>query len=358
VFIACASAFAQFPVDPARVPELERRFNAASANTMKCTVQPLITKLNFSLRYDAGYTVQFPKGELNGDGHNLDFALRVTPLSSTAFFLAGRAAFPPTAPREFAGRFRIDAGSYRIESLASDETGRVCRAEWKLEVKPSIAPVRLQSKGRISILLNATPANGRMVTLSPGDIDMLTGALSALTRNLSASSVRLVLFNLELKREFLRLDNFNRADFRGVRAALSAIQLATVNYRDAEHAIDPVTFLATLVNREAGGQSQMIVFLGAQAHTHQAFAAQPEQIPACYYLQYRSPERLLVFNPPPDRPSDPLESFRPNIAPLTGTPADTAPDAIEHLMQKVHGQTQVFSTPQEFARALGRLSAH
>jgi hypothetical protein len=333
-----------------------------AARTMKCSFQATATKPNYSLRYDAGYTLQFPKGEFTNSAHTVDVTVKVNPLSGTRpFFFTNHANAPAGGHWDVSGHFRIDPGAYRIEALATDEAGRVCRGEWKLEVKPTIAVTpKPRTNARITIVLDATPLNNRRVTLSPDDITTLTGTVSALTRTLLTPSLRLVVLNLDAKKEFFRGEPFTRADFGGLRSALSSIQTATVNYRDTRQSLDSASYLAAFVAREMEDRPGMVVFLGPQSPSHQAippnaFSDPSARFPPFYYLQYHPRRFVLATSPATDIPN-PFQRDGPLPAPTGGTITDMSPDTIERLMQKLHGRTLGFSTPVEFARALERLS--
>jgi hypothetical protein len=333
-----------------------------AVRTMKCNFQAAPTKPNYSLRYDAGYTLQFPKGEFDSSAHTVDVSVKVSPLSGTRpFFFTNHANTPAGGHWDISGNFRIDPGAYRVEALATDDAGRVCRGEWKLEVKPTVAVTpKPRTNARITIILDATPLNSRRVTLSPDDITTLTGTVSALARTLPTPSLRLVVLNLDAKKEFLRREPFTRADFGGLRSALSSIQTATVDYRDARQSLDPASYLADFVAREMEDHPGMVVFLGPQSHSHQAipptvFSDPSDRFPPFYYLQYH-PRRFVLDPSSASDVPNPFQSARPLPIPMGGTPTDMSPDTIERLMQKLHGRTIGFSTPVEFAHAVERLS--
>jgi hypothetical protein len=333
-----------------------------AARTMKCSFQSTPTKPNYGLRYDAGYTLQFPKGEFDSSAHTVDISFKISPLSgSRPFFFTNHANAPAGGHWDISGNFRIDPGTYRIEAIATDDAARVCRGEWKLEVKPTVAVTpKPRTNARITLILDATPLNNRRVTLSPDDITTLTGTVSALTRTLPTPSLRLVVLNLDAKKEFLRREPFTRADFGALRSALSSIQTATVNYREARQSLDPATYLTDLVAREIEDRPKMVVFLGSQSPSHQAippnaFSDPSDRFPPFYYLQYH-PRRFVLDSSPATDVPNPFQSSRPLPIPMGGTQVDMSPDTIERLVQRLHGRTIGFSTPVEFARALDRLS--
>src|ERR1017187_894846 len=80
---------------------------------------------------------------------------------------------------------------------------------------------------RLTILLDAAPLTfGRSATsmISSSDQVMLLGALSALLERVPASSVRLVVFNLEQQKELLRRDGFTLQSIDEVAGTLNQLR--------------------------------------------------------------------------------------------------------------------------------------
>ena len=366
---------AQLPVDPSRIPEVKRSFETAPAqSTMKCAFQAVPPALNFSLQYETGYTLQFPKGEFSSTGHGLDVALKVSSLTDALApaFLANHVDLPDRAYAgnyvEVSGRFLMETGSYKIESLATDDSGRVCRGEWKVEVKSAVPVPKVSSAGGVTIFLDASPMNAQMVTLQPADVDMLRGTLLSLIRKFSTPSLRVVVFNAELEKELLRLDPFNAGGFRLLSGTLSSLQLATVDYKSASQRVGPAAFLTALLEREMADRRQYAIFLGPQVRAHQtfarnAFADHIQSFPTSFYLEYHPRGQSIgaSFAPavrtPPQSQSAYGAEYPQNLPLPAGSthPNDLTPNTIELLMRKINGHTLSFSTPEEFTHALDRI---
>jgi hypothetical protein len=334
---------------------------AAYAETpaLKCTFQPIRSTLTFSLRYEAGYTLQFSKGEFTGAKHTLEIALKVTSLTNARepFLVSNRSTISATGPFEISNHFRLGPGSWHMEASAADDGGRVCRGDWKVDLKdafPAASAHKLQSKGRITVLLDATPVGNRSVTLVPDDVSLLTGTVSYLTRNTAATSLRLVVINLDAQKEFLRLEPYTRADFPKLRATLSALPIATVDYRSLKKDVEADAFLATLLARETEDQTDVVIFLGPQSRNHKPIKANAiKNPPVCYYLEYRQPVRVVDVGTQPEESPNGI----PKSNPIARDGAlDLSRDTIERLMQKVHGRTIIFFGPVDFARALDRIA--
>jgi len=89
-----------------------------------------------------------------GAGHRWSILTRLTPSTGGTPALLGAEYRLPRVPKtrlraESGGAFWVGEGNYNVEWLLLDETGRVCRKQWKIEAKlhpsergitPSIAP--------------------------------------------------------------------------------------------------------------------------------------------------------------------------------------------------------------------------
>ncbi len=120
----------------------------------------------------------------------------------------------------------LGAGRYAVKFLMFDGLGDVCRKDWQIDArlnagvstfKPLLAPgngggsagtagvLALGAKpvDRLTILLHAASVLQRQTLLRPLDKMMLLDGIVALMEELPAHSVRLVVFNLEQRRELL-----------------------------------------------------------------------------------------------------------------------------------------------------------
>jgi hypothetical protein len=228
---------------------------------------------------------------------------------------------------------------------------------------------KLQASGRVTIFVDATPTNRKMVTLQPYDIAVLSGTLAALTRNTSAPVMRVVLMNVDLQKEYLRIEPFNNSDFKHLIETLITLQFATVDSKTARQNPSVSAFLTDLLEHEVADRTSIAIFLGPAPHTRQrvvrsASAKRSLPVPAIYYLKYRPPDRLdPSFNPqlrvpPISQPMSGNDQSPGSLGyPSQAASSDLTRDTIESLVRKVKGHTFEFSTPLEFARAIDRVSS-
>ena len=220
-----------------------------------------------------------------------------------------------------------------------------------------------QPAQRTTLFLDAAPMNWRSTTLQPDDIEMLSGMVSAVMRSSLGASMRVVVFNLDSEKELARFDSFGQADLSRLRQVLTSTQLVTIDSASLQNGKGPAAFLGDLAARD---QAQVVIFAGPTAHAREhvdkaAFAATRSR--AFFYLEYRSPLQAGDRNGS-DLVSVPVSMGRnANMAgvheesPTPGkAPTIPATDTIEQFMHKVNGRTMVFSTLEQFGRALDRVA--
>jgi hypothetical protein len=355
---------------------------------LKCVFHPVPPGLGYALRFEAGYDLRFPLDQFDGAGHNIEILLRVASASAPdkPAFLSDAAQVAPApgsgAEGQLLGRFGIDAGRYEIQTIASDDSGRSCRAHWKTEVKP-IPGAKHPSSGAgktsgdgqtvTTVFLNASPVVAGAASIPAADTALFTNMLGALTSRLSPGRIRLVVFNPDRGEELLRIEGFDGAGMSRVVSALSAVQLGMVDIRDLRQSPVPGAFLAELVRRESVGTAPpaRIVFLGAQRPGTEAPAKTALNVPAgspeVFYLQYREHRRptladmpSLVQMPPPNSFPGSEYSGPPVRQPVrfpSQQGALASPDSIELFVRQTGGHTFFFSTPEEFRIALDRMDS-
>jgi hypothetical protein len=297
---------------PESLESLARRFDQlGGVRAMKCEFQSMQPYLNFGLVHETGYVLRFPKGEFTGRDHKIDVALRLTSLSEARMptFLSNVLTIPtiPGAGQyvQVSARFGIDPGSYKIDSLATDDEGRVCRGQWNLVVARRSSGARVSmnyAHSRVTIFLDATP----------GIIDY-----ASLKRHVGPAS-------------FLT-------------------QLVEREVREQE-------------------KSEVVIFLGPVSHAREDLPkndvfAVARSTAAFYYLQYRPPQSLADSDsptfrsaPPAQRTSGGAVDYPQNAQPIGIGPAITPPDTIQHFMRRVSGRTIVFSTPEEFGSVIDKIA--
>jgi hypothetical protein len=367
-------------VDAPRTASLTRKFEQqAFAQTMKCEFQPTKPFLNFGLVEETGYVVRFPRGQFDGHDSKVEVALRLTSLSESrpSSFVSNLVTIPTTSDAnqyvQVSARFAIDPGSYKVEALATDYAGRVCRGDWNLDVaRRTLGATRVNDfrPSRITIFLNAAPLNLRNTTLQPPDVVMLAGTVMSLVRRFDGASFRLVVFSLYSEKEALRFGSFARSDLGQLTDGVRSIQLGTIDYGSLKGNVGPAKFLGHLVEKELAEpeKSDVIVFLGPVSRTRDV-VPKKDVLPATgsssafYYLEYRPPQGLADWAslpspsaPPAQRTTGASSDYPQNPLPIGIGRDIIPPDVIEHLMRRLSGRTITFSTPEDFESAIEKVA--
>ena len=370
VMLLSATATGQSVVDGSRLAPWMRGFDPGPEDRrLVCDVSPIPAVLDFGFRFQAGYLVEVPISQYSGKGHFWATITRVTPESGAQkpVYLTTRTRLPEIPPDrtqtrlQLSGGFLLGEGRYQVSWKLVDDTGRVCRKNWivtarlhrsEREVKVALPPdtatdyslrgISLPKRDtdadvarlRFTILMHAAPAITHRTRLGPRDRVMLTGTLSSLVGHLPASSVRLVVFNLDKQKELYRQDDFSPLSMNQVARAISGIQLETVDYQVLQNRTGHVDLLADLIHSEvtAAKPSDVVLFLGPLARYSDKMPAEdldhPDGSgPRFFYLQYR-----------PNYP-------QPSVV----------PDVISHAVARLRGKTLIIHTPGEFAKALEQL---
>ena len=332
---------------------------------LACHVSPIKPSLNFGFRYQAGYTVSVPMSQFTGTGHGWAVFARIAPRSSTRqpVYLVSQLALPdvPKTKLEvsFGGGYQLGLGGYDVSWMMLDDSGRICRKTWRIDVHPgsgerqvkvAMPPDTVWEFGprgrrslsaaadgtrpfRLTIFLHAAPLSPRRTRLRPSDTMTLVSSVSSLMERLPASSVRLVVFNLEQQKELYRRGGFLLRDMPAVSQALNHVELGLVDLQVLGNKRGHVDLLANLVNRELESQPpiDLVVFLGPANRFS-------EGIPAA---------ALAASAPGP-----PFFYFR--IVPVA-RPDSEFGDTIHSAVSRRAGKTITIRTPGDFAKAIERL---
>jgi hypothetical protein len=359
LLLLAVAARGQVLLNSARVAPGLLDFNAKPDDKpLRCEVRPLRPTLDFSFRFQAGYMVRVPMNQFPGKGHVWGVVVRVTPEGGTPVYFGHRTRLPEvpktTSELELGGGYLIGEGRYRVAWRLSDETGRVCRAEWKVDARRSYAdrkvrmslppetvtPLYAKAPGdlhddapplRLTVLLDAAPISPRRSRMSARDNMMLLGTLSALLNRLPTRSVRLVAFNLDQQKELYRQDGFTPDRLPDVAQTVESLQLGMVDYHVLQNRRGHVELLADLVNRELAEPepSDVILFLGPLARFGERFPEQllerPAAAPRFFYLQYRPPFQRMQA---------------------------TLPDLIHSLVTRLRGKVVVMHSPGDFEKGI------
>lgn len=374
---------------------------------LDCAVAPIKPVLSFGLRLQAGYVFRFPLRQFPGPGHSLTVLTTVTPEGSREpVHLIDHLALP-AIPRtdmdgESGGGFFVGEGRYHVNWLLFDDQGRKCMTSWGIdarldragravklvmppdsvtEISLGAGPVRRPDPvppKRLTILLDAAPLTfGRSATsmISSSDQVMLLGALSALLERVPASSVRLVVFNLEQQKELLRRDGFTLQSIDEVARTLNQLKLGKVDVQVLASRTGHVDLLAGLINGElrADPPPDVVIFLGPRERFHDrvsAKALQPHSgaAPRFLYLACHAPRlvqggvvgdqgsdiasgMLLDVTPAWDGVKDNPTSRKPVRALIPDSP-ERLPDTVSLAVGTLKGKTLDIDSPSQFAQAI------
>jgi hypothetical protein len=187
---------------------------------------------------------------------------------------------------------------------------------------------------RLTVLVHAAPVSPRRTRLGARDRVMLLGTLASLLDRLPVSSVRLVVFNLDLQKELFREEDFVPRSFDRVAQSIDAVELEKVDYQVLQNRSGHLDLLADLINGELTAEtpSDVVLFLGPMARFSDKLPSEGLEkasgaTPRFYYLQYQS---------------------------LFPQPA-VLPDVITHAVAKMKGKTLVIHSPGDFARAIDQV---
>jgi hypothetical protein len=363
------SAFAQSPLTGDQIGEIEKEFlSGAGRPSFDCQFRFYHPALNFNLGFEAAYVVTVSYERVHPPRTLPDVILRVTSKTDNRereYFVSRNDASNVSVGRstyKMGGRFAVSTGAHRVEAFAIDDLGRVCRAEWQVDVPPQrsrATPISNRTIKRISVFLDAAPLNWRFSGLQATDTPLLVEALSALIRELPAEFVRLVVFNLDLQSEFFRSDSFHVKEIDGVRQAIAAMQLREIDYTRLRSLQGPAVYLGSLIRRETHEptSSPAVIFLGPLARSGQVFpkgfAAIGGTASQFFYVQYRD---NLLGPPNPNGAVDNNASMGAGLGfPAPPSPAASLRDTIASAIGRLGGATFIVSSPDEFSRALKQL---
>jgi len=407
--LAVAAAHAQVPIDADRA---ERVLAEHTPNPGEISLRgeftPLPPALNFGLRFQAGFVLSLPLNQWQGAGHSLRVVLAVTPQDGgrRTVYLTSRYRLPEIPATKMwaqvGGGYLLGEGHYTANAMVFDDAGRVFRTSWQstaergrgtrtlnVNLPPNtVAPLSLFRRstsastgasedaaprapaiGRLTVLLNAAPANPRLSRLQATDTMKLLDALSSAVEQIPARSVRVVAFNLDQQKEIFRQDQFGSAGFRELRRALFRLQLATVDVNVLQNPAGSSGLLASLVNGEidAPNRADLVLFLGPHLHSRtkpplDAAVHPTADPPGVFYIAIDHPVRHYlpsIAGPSSARDTSDLSNYPQSqgvVLPgeMLGEPLGI--DIISSLVAKLKGKTEVVVTPADFAKAIARIA--
>ena len=399
-------AFSQTIVPPETGMEF---LNGRVPAPLKCQLQPIHPTLDFAFRFHSGVSFRVPFNQYRGGGHVWTVGMRIQAENGgSAVYTLDRMALPEgtknVADALGQSEFLLGEGNYRASFLLMDDEGRGCRGDWTLAahqdsaehpVKLTIAPGAVEplngavplprhaegapSVDKLTVLLHAAPVTPSMSQLHAGDTATLLASLVALLNQVTARTVKLVVFNLDQQKELYRRDGFTLDQLADVHKAISTLQLDVVRYGALQKPAGYLDMLAHLVQAETTGENpaQMVVFLGAHSRlTGKVLADELPQTPTptrFLYLQYMRPIALDLDDPtveawldatsriatqlemdPFDGESAELESI--SLPALRHpTQLDLCRDSIDLLMGALKGKTLPIRKPADLAKAMQQI---
>jgi hypothetical protein len=361
--------FAQILIEPAKItPALAGAFKASPVeDQLRCEVTPAHPTLDFSFRFQSGYSVNVPMEQYLGPRHGWMIATRVTPADGQpVVYLASRVRLPDVPPNkvrvDIFGGFLVGPGRYHVEWAMFDDSNRVCRKDWSIEAKlkrsernvkldiPPGAVSDFTGKGlvrrarapddappfRLSILLHAAPASPRRTNLRLNDRLLLMSTLASLAAIVPAPSVRVVVFNLDQQRVLFTQDNFALDSLNRVSQVLNQLELDAIDYHTLQNPLGHVDLLSDLINRELAlpKPSDAVVFLGPASRYI-------DEIPVTAVDATAAKLRFFYFQ------------YRP--FPMRGGRGPMLPDSISNAVGRVKGRIIHITSPADFANAIVQL---
>jgi hypothetical protein len=359
---------AQSIVNPNRLRGFIAQMDAGRAGeqALRCQVTIIKPSLNFSFRYQSGYMATVPMHQFSGNGHWWIMLTRVTPEGGARkpVYLVTQITLPPVPKTNMEARvfggYLLGEGAYDVRWMILDDTGRVFRKSWRVDVhlghaerqvKVAMPPDTVWEFGsggshshsrevddvtprRLTIFLHAAPLSPWRTHMPPSDMMTLMSTVSSLLERVPTRSVRLVLFNLDQQKELYRKEGFLLQDMAKVSQTMTGIELGLVDFHVLQNTRGHVDLLTDLLNREIEAQppSDAVLFLGPQTRFFD-----------------RVPQASLE-KPPGHGP----EFYYFQIVPFLSRTA-TLSDTIQNAVSRLGGKTMTIHTPGEFAKAIDRL---
>jgi hypothetical protein len=387
LLIMCSVTFAQSVVESAGVDVARALMDKAGAMPkLRCEFTSIRPDLTYGLHFRTGYRVQVPLNQFSGSGLDVSVLLRVTPDGGIPTYLASVVRTPVPADRSlagvFEGSFLVGEGAYKVEAMVADEANRGCSERWQIHAKRkgverelkaasrpgSVAADRLTDRDNANlgearvashptILLHAAPLKPGGSVLSTEDISMLAGSLSAVLRQLSVESARVIVFNLNLGKVLQDKEDFTATDLRDLAVSLKGLQLGVVDYRALRNPNHASEFLTSLLGDLRMTDSDVLLWLGSYFPAQRGLQIEKlKRITAAgiFYLEYR---QALCFNiPSPERGYYALTEPDPQISEqLRAFEPSRDADNIEELVHRMQGETLVLRTPHDLAKAIRRI---
>lgn len=357
------------PGQPVRFHSMDRAVLAGTENRddLDCRVEPLQPRLNFDLKYTAGYVVHLPAEAVVSSGEVLRVLFRVQSnadeSSDPVYFQQTFDVAPGSAEGGgtalFQGRFFVGPGRYSVDWLMRNLQGRVCSSHWNVRApKPGyggrmaasappnlIAPYRedtfdeeppvARSAGpsaglHVRLLLNLAPLERNRFRLSEYEIDSIVGMLRSLHREPSLGMFSLTAFNPYDRQIVYSADRNTKLDFPAIGRAIETMEVGTVDVEELADSEGEQLFLAEVINKALTPEDDppdAVVVLGPKVDR-----------------EGRIPQEMLSVR----RASSPLFRIAFNVNPRSYPWPGALEMALQPFGLTVYGVTR----PQDYTRAV------
>ena len=389
---ALASAQSIIPAaDLARV--LPRFAPHPDEQPLRCDVTPAGPGIDFAFRIEAGYTFQVPQSQYPTPTIGWTVLLTITPEHGDPTYLVART--PLARATVSNGRFQIRGGyllgpgRYSVDAALRDDRHRVCRQRWRVVVAPSradravplatppgavrmLTAVRTPEMGhpddaapmRATILLNAAAFSTRRTVIRDRDRTRMVDALTALVEHLPASSLRVVVFSLEQRKEIFRDDTFQPSDAARIAGAIDVTPQATIDVGLLKNPFGYVDFLGGLIRRELAAQDPTgtLIFFGPTSRYWDAgpkstLPAAPDAHARVFYVRYEAFQRPMIIAQPLSLPTrNPTTGEAVGTVPIPPSdPMHGQPDIVTKAVAQLGGKTILVHSPAELAGAIRKI---
>jgi len=305
VTVLCAApAAAQHLVDP-EAPEIEPSVRVledviasgrgAKDNTLACRLDPRQPVMNFSFRYQAGYTVVFPMRQFPPAVVEVLDITRVTSRDNGEHFYFVQRSAVPAAPRsrnlyaELGGGFFVGEGRYDVDTMVLDQAGRRCYKHWGFKlnlnnseremaqlietntVEPLVLAWRDTSQRErpygVTVFLHLAPFSPRSVTMNLFDETMLITTLRSLFDATPFHETGVRAISLHQQRELLHVPELDRNTFYELSTTMENLEVGTVELSALANPRGYIDMLRDMVNEELASETppDAIVFIGSSS---------------------------------------------------------------------------------------------
>ncbi len=334
---------------------------------LDCRVEPLRPRLNFDLKYTAGYVVRLPADAVVPAGEQMRVLFRVQALGgqpTDPVYFQQSFEVGPRSPEDdgsalFQGRYFLGPGRYSVDWLMRNLQGRVCSSHWTMRApKPAyegrlaasappnmIAPYREDtfdeeppvargagpSAGlHLRLLLNLAPLDRNRFKLNEYEIDSIVGMLRSLHREPSLGMFSLTAFNAYDRQIVYSAERSTKLDFPALGEAIDSMEIGTVDLGELADSEGEQRFLAELLNKALAPERDpphAVVLLGPKVDR-----------------EGRIPEEMLSAQ----AASSPLFRLAFNLNPRSYP----WPGALETAMQPYGLTVYSVTRPQDYTRAV------